>query len=93
MISSEKVFDPSSWRVNADFRETEKSRPRIFNDNGEEVFVAGQWVLAGTYRQEDSTRIVVLEKPGPLPPSFDGRRAEYCRIERPWVTWSNGRTN
>lgn len=58
---------------------------RYFNDDGEEVFTAGQWATPGTYRQIDSPRILVLEVAGVLPPSFDGRRAEYCRIERPWV--------
>jgi hypothetical protein len=65
-------------------REVLHSHPRMFNDDGEEVFVAGQWVPAGTYRLVDSYKTVTLEAAGLLPPSFDGRRAEYCRLERPW---------
>jgi hypothetical protein len=92
MISSQKTlksdFNPTV--VNGERRDTKNSYPRIFNDDGEEVFMAGQWVIAGTYRQVDSSRIVTLEMPGVLPPSFDGRRAEYCRVERPWVTLNTG---
>lgn len=83
MISSEKLVSPGRRP-----KQTEIDRPplRVFNDYGEEVFSVGQWASAGTYRQVDSARIITLEEAGPLPPSFDGRRAEYCRIERPWAT-------
>ncbi len=58
---------------------------RLLNDDGEEIFLVGQLVSAGTYRQLDSARVITLEGTGPLPPSFDGRRAEYVRVERPWI--------
>jgi hypothetical protein len=61
-------------------------QPRLFNDYGEEIFLPGTWVQAGIYRQVDTTKVVIMREDGILPPSFDGRRAEYCRIERPWVT-------
>lgn len=88
MISSQKTVKAefNTTLINGERREAISTYPRIFNDDGEEVFMAGQWVVAGTYRQVDSPRIVTLETPGLLPPSFDGRRAEYCRLERPWAT-------
>jgi hypothetical protein len=61
-------------------------RPRLYNDYGEEIFLPGMWVHAGIYRQVDTAKVVIMREDGVLPPSFDGRRAEYCRIERPWVT-------
>jgi hypothetical protein len=59
--------------------------PRLFNDDGEEIFLAGQWAKAGHYRQLDSPRIIQHHNDGPLPASFDGHRAEYCRFEQPWI--------
>ena len=85
MISSEKMIGFSRGRVTSTLRPVAPSE-RIFSDDGEEVFIAGQVVPAGTYRQLDSPRFVTLEVAGPLSPSFDGRRAEYCRVERPWIT-------
>lgn len=61
-----------------------KSVP-ILNDYGEEVFMAGQWAKAGHYRVLDSNRILHHKIDGPLPASFDGHRAEYCRFEQPWI--------
>ena len=88
MISSQKIIKSefNHTMVNGERRETKNTYPRIFNDDGEEVFMAGQWAIAGTYRQVDSSRIITLEVAGILPPSFDGRRAEYCRVERPWMS-------
>lgn len=57
----------------------------IFNDYGEEIFVAGQWAKAGYYRVSDSNRVIHHKADGPLPASFDGHRAEYCRHEQPWI--------
>ncbi|MDB5079483.1 MAG: hypothetical protein JWP00_1407 [Chloroflexi bacterium] len=73
MISREKVLEST----------------RIFNDDGEEIFMAGQWARAGHYRQVDSTKIIHHKADGPLPASCDGHRAEYCRFERPWINLSN----
>jgi len=60
------------------------SYERVYNDYGEELFAAGQVVPAGTYLEVDGERQVMLDRPGPLPPSFNGRRAYYSRLERPW---------
>ncbi len=93
MISSQETIKselaPSYFKN--DRREAISSTPRIFNDYGEEIFMVGQKVPAGTYRQVDSSRLITLETAGPLPPSFDGKRAEYCRVERPWVAAISGR--
>lgn len=42
-----------------------------------ELFLAGEYVLAGTYRQIDSHREVCLVKADYLPASLDGRVACY----------------
>lgn len=83
MISRDK-FHPSAKVL--------ESPPRIFNDDGEEIFLAGQWARAGTYRLMESNRIVQHLADGPLPPSFDGHRAEYCRFEQPWINLKNSPT-
>ena len=56
-----------------------------YNENGEELFRAGQFVPAGTYLETESFRMVTLEIPGRLPASLDGRRSYYRRFERPWL--------
>jgi hypothetical protein len=56
------------------------------NEDGEEVFRAGQFAPAGTYLDTDNGRQVTLEINGPLPASLDGRRAYYRRYERAWGT-------
>ncbi len=93
MISSERYVPSAQPSYKVDKAKGGRTVPtvRVFNDDGEEVFSAGQLVPAGTYRLVDSTRMLVLEEPGYLPASFDGRRAEYCRVERPWVTKGIGR--
>ncbi len=85
MISSESFVDSKHAYFAPERKEVLRSRPRTFSDDGEEVFLVGEWVPAGTYRLIDSSKTLILEKAGPLPPSFDGRRAEYCRVERPWA--------
>lgn len=62
---------------------------RIFNDDGEEIFLAGQWAKAGLYRLLDSTRVVQHKVDGLLPASCDGHRAEYCRFEQPWINMNS----
>ncbi len=57
----------------------------IFNEFGEQLFLAGQIAPAGTYLEVDSNRQVVLDRAGVLPASLNGRRAYYTRLERPWM--------
>ncbi|HLK57526.1 MAG TPA: hypothetical protein VKU00_13245 [Chthonomonadaceae bacterium] len=45
-----------------------------------ELFLAGEYVLAGIYRQVDSHREILLEEEGYLPASLDGKVACYHRI-------------
>lgn len=56
-----------------------------YNDYGEEIFRAGQFVMSGCYVEVDGSRQVYLEQSGTLPASLDGRRATYRRLERPWI--------
>ncbi len=44
-----------------------------------EVYIAGQRVPAGTYRQLGTVRAVVLDKEDILPASLNGRVAAYVR--------------
>jgi hypothetical protein len=45
------------------------------------LYEAGMPAPAGRYQRIDgAARVVVLEQPGRLPPSFDGRVALYARI-------------
>jgi hypothetical protein len=56
---------------------------------GKPLWRAGEFVPAGTYLRVDdhSYRRIVLEQPGPLPPSYDGHVAFYCRA--PFVSMIN----
>ena len=95
MISSDKVVSLNRTRSTGALRavsSTPVRSNRVFNDYGEEIFSVGQIVPAGLYRQVDSSRVVTLEATGPLPASFDGRRAEYTRIEQPWNSYSSFKT-
>ncbi len=82
MINSESNFKLTKARQD----EFSAYEPQ-FNEDGEELFVAGQFVPAGTYLDVDSFRQVTLHSPGRLPASFDGRRAFYRRYERPWLSF------
>lgn len=86
MISSEDTGNRTqSFRIQ--FRPTDTvASERIYDDYGQELFVAGQIVSPGTYLEVDTNRQVTLELPGPLPASLNGRRAYYSRLERPWVS-------
>lgn len=85
MVSSEDTGRSSqSFKFQVSMTEHLTSEP-IYNDYGEELFTAGQVVIAGTYLEVDSGRQVILDRAGPLPASFNGRRAFYSRLERPWV--------
>ncbi len=61
----------------------------IYNDYGDELFVAGQIVPPGTYLEVDSGIYLTLDRTGPLPASLNGRRAYYSRLERPWVEFQS----
>lgn len=60
--------------------------------NGEELFLAGEKVLPGLYRQVGSGREVRLEQEDFLPASLDGRVACYMRIKNTWGQISDQRT-
>ncbi len=60
-----------------------------YNDEGEEIFRAGQFVPAGTYIEIDGFRQVTLDNPSRLPASLDGRRAFYRRYQRLWNNLSH----
>ena len=49
-----------------------------------EVYLAGQIVDPGTYRQIDVGRVVTLLDEGVLPGSLDGRVACYERLPKTW---------
>ena len=51
----------------------------------EELFLAGEKVLPGTYRQVGGGREVRLEKEDVLPASLDGRVACYQRVSNTWA--------
>ncbi|HSV72713.1 MAG TPA: hypothetical protein VLH79_03025 [Chthonomonadales bacterium] len=63
---------------------------RPLNDQyTDELFLAGELVQPGVYRQLQSDRRVVLETAERLPASLDGRVATYVRV--PGI-WSEERT-
>jgi hypothetical protein len=51
----------------------------------EELFLAGERVLPGTYRRVGGGREVRLEKEDILPASLDGQVACYKRIKNTWA--------
>lgn len=52
--------------------------------SGEELFLAGEKVLPGIYRQIGGGREIRLEQEDFLPASLDGRVACYMRIRNTW---------
>jgi hypothetical protein len=50
----------------------------------DELFLAGERVPSGVYRQIGSGREVMLDQDDVLPASLDGRVACYMRIDRRW---------
>jgi hypothetical protein len=50
-----------------------------YDESGVRIYQAGEVVSAGYYARVDdgSYHLVLLEQPGPLPPSFDGHVALY----------------
>ena len=56
-----------------------------FDDpSSEELFLAGEKVLPGTYRQIGGGREIRIEKEDFLPASLDGRVACYMRVRNTW---------
>ena len=51
---------------------------------GEELFLAGEKVLPGIYRQVGGEREVRLDEEDFLPASLDGRVACYMRVKYTW---------
>ncbi|MCS6777291.1 MAG: hypothetical protein RMJ43_00110 [Chloroherpetonaceae bacterium] len=51
---------------------------------GEELFLAGEKVLPGVYRQIGGGREVRLDREDFLPASLDGRVACYMRVKHTW---------
>ncbi len=54
------------------------------DSHGEEIYLAGERVLPGTYRQVGGMREVRLDHEDILPASLDGRVACYMRISNTW---------
>ena len=50
----------------------------------EELFLAGQRVPAGLYRQVGSGRVVRLDREDFLPASLDGHVASYVLVRETW---------
>lgn len=57
----------------------------VQQESSEEVFVAGERVRPGIYRQIGSRREVQLETEDTLPASLDGRVACYERVRGTWA--------
>ncbi len=51
----------------------------------DELFLAGERVLPGTYRQVGGGREIRLEREDVLPASLDGRVACYKRVQNTWA--------
>ncbi len=58
-----------------------QQREREFDD---ELFLAGERVRPGTYRQIGGERQISLEQEDFLPASLDGRVACYARVPYTW---------
>jgi hypothetical protein len=55
----------------------------------EEVFLAGETVRPGVYRQLDGGREIRLEKEDTLPASLDGHVACYTLVTQTWADISS----
>ena len=51
----------------------------------DKLYLAGEQVPAGRYRDVDTRREVRLEQEGRLPASLDGRIAAYACVEYTWT--------
>ena len=54
-------------------------------ENADDLYLAGEKVLPGIYRQIGSGREIQLEAEDILPGSLDGRVACYMRIHNTWA--------
>jgi hypothetical protein len=61
------------------------------DSSGEELFLAGEKVRPGIYRQVGGSREILLENEDILPASLDGRVACYMRVQ-PWEQMAQQRT-
>lgn len=57
---------------------------QIEHEAGEEVFLAGEKVRPGIYRQIGGSREVCLDHDDVLPASLDGKVACYLRVRHKW---------
>ena len=51
----------------------------------DELYIAGEHVPSGLYRDIDTRREVRLDQDGMLPASLDGRIAAYVCVEYTWI--------
>jgi hypothetical protein len=51
----------------------------------EELYLAGERVPSGTYKQLGSSRVIRVEEEDALPASLDGRVACYVRVQHTWA--------
>ncbi|MBC7527528.1 MAG: hypothetical protein H7308_08245 [Chthonomonadaceae bacterium] len=75
--ATKDAFQITMWEYEQMWTQNESEFP------GEELFLAGERVKAGTYRQIGGSREVRLEREDVLPASLDGRVACYLRVY-PW---------
>ncbi len=59
-------------------------RPQRERELDDELFLAGERVRPGTYRQLGGVRMVRLDEDDFLPASLDGRVACYMRVQNTW---------
>ena len=62
------------------------------DSSGDELFLAGERVLPGLYRQINGRREIRLETEDILPASLDGQVACYMRVHRTWAQMSHQET-
>ena len=55
------------------------------DESANDVYLAGERVLAGTYRQVGGGREIQMDAEGALPASLDGRVACYMRVHSTWA--------
>lgn len=56
----------------------------------DELYLAGERVPRGTYKQLGSNRQLVLEQDDTLPATMDGRVACYVRMDHSWEPVQSG---
>lgn len=55
------------------------------DESANDVYLAGERVLAGTYRQVGGSREIEMNGEDALPASLDGRVACYMRVHSTWA--------